>query len=59
MPLFQSIPGLNELTKSGKSSPTIHKYFVRPIVDYADVIYDKPFNECFKNKISQSIIMHI
>ena len=30
---------------------TIYKYFVRPTLDYADIIYDKRFNESFKTKI--------
>ena len=39
------------LTLSRKSLLTICKSFVRPILDYADIIYDKPFNESFKRKI--------
>ena len=38
------------LTLSRKSLLTIYKSFVRPILDYADIIYDKPFNEFFKRK---------
>ena len=34
-----------------KSLLTIYKSFVRPNLDYADVIYDKSFNESFKRKI--------
>ena len=30
---------------------TIHKSFVRPNLDYADIIYDKSLNESFKKKI--------
>ena len=30
---------------------TIYKYFVRPNLDYADIICDKPFNESFKTKL--------
>ena len=30
---------------------TLYKSFVRPNLDYANVIYDKPFNESFKRKI--------
>ena len=30
---------------------TIYKSFVRPNLDYVDIIYDKPFNESFKRKI--------
>ena len=29
----------------------IYKSFVRPHLDYRDIIYDKPHNESFKNKI--------
>ena len=36
---------------SGKSLLTICKYFVRPFLDCADIIYDKPCNETFKGKL--------
>ena len=39
------------LTLSRNSLLTIYKTFVRPILEYADVIYDKPFSECFKNEL--------
>ena len=29
----------------------IYKSFIRPNLDYRDIIYDKPNNESFKNKI--------
>ena len=29
----------------------IYKSFIRPHLDYGDIIYDKPNNESFKNKI--------
>ena len=29
----------------------IYKSFIRPYLDYGDIIYDKPHNESFKNKI--------
>ena len=29
----------------------IYKSFIRPYLDYADIIYDKPNNASFKNKI--------
>ena len=29
----------------------VYKSFVRPNFGYADIIYDKPFNEAFKNKL--------
>ena len=39
------------LTLSRNSLLTIYKTFVRPILDYADVIYDKPLTESFKDKL--------
>ena len=30
---------------------TIYKSFIRPLLDYADVIYDQPFNASFSKKI--------
>ena len=36
---------------SRKSLLTIYKSSVRPILDYADIIYDKPCNESFKGKL--------
>ena len=36
---------------SRKTLLTIYKSFVRPNIDYADIIYDEPFNESFKTKI--------
>ena len=39
------------LTVSRNSLLTIYKTFVRPILDYADMIYDKPINESFKDKL--------
>ena len=38
-------------TLSRKTLLTIYKSFVRPNLDYADIIYDKPLNEDFKNKL--------
>ena len=38
------------LTLSRKSLLTIYKSFVRPILDYTEIIYDKSFNESFKRK---------
>ena len=29
----------------------IYKLFIRPHLDYGDIIYDKPHNESLKNKI--------
>ena len=34
----------------GKSLFTIYKSFVRPNLDYADIIYNKPLNESFEKK---------
>ena len=39
------------LLLSRKNLLTIFKSFVRPNLGYADIIYDKPFNESFKRKI--------
>ena len=36
---------------SRKSLPKICKSFVRPILYYADIFYDKPFKKSFKTKI--------
>ena len=36
---------------SRRSLITIYKSFVRPNLDYGDIIYDKPFNESFKRNI--------
>ena len=36
------------LTLSRNKLLTIYKTFVRPILDYTDVIHDKPSNESFK-----------
>ena len=35
---------------SRKSLLTIYKSVVRPNVDYADIIYDKPLNESLKKE---------
>ena len=39
------------LTLVRNSLRTIYKTFVRPILDYADIIYDKPLTESFKGKL--------
>ena len=36
---------------SQKQLLKVHKSFVRPNSDYADITYGKPFNESFKTKI--------
>ena len=38
-------------TNTSRNPLTIHKSFVRPLLDYADVVYSKPFNERFENKL--------
>ena len=30
---------------------TIYKFFIRPHVDYVDILYDKPSNDNFQNKM--------
>ena len=37
------------LTLSRNSLLTIYRIFVRPILDYVDIIYDKPLTESFKD----------
>ena len=39
------------LTLSRKSLLAMYKCFARPLLDYADIIYDKPCNEMFKGKL--------
>ena len=39
------------LTLSRNSLLTNYKTSVRPILDYAEIIYDKPLTECFKDKL--------
>ena len=34
-----------------KNLLTIYKFFVRPNLDYSDIVYDKPFNESINLKI--------
>ena len=41
------------LTLSRKQLLTIYKTFVRSHLDYADIIYDKPFNDAFKEKLEK------
>ena len=40
-----------ERSLSIKSLLIIYKFFLRPNLDYADIIYDKPLKESFKRKI--------
>ena len=39
------------MTLSRKSLLTMYKSFVRPLLEYANIIYDKPCNETFKGKL--------
>ena len=39
------------LILSRESSLRIYESFVRPNLDHADIIYNKPFHESFKRKI--------
>ena len=32
---------------------TIYKSFIRPYLDYCDILYDKPENENFQNKLEK------
>ena len=32
---------------------TIYKSFIRPHLEYGDILYDKPDNESFQNKIEK------
>ena len=41
----------NSLILSRKSLLTIYKSFLRPNLDYADIIYNKPSNQSLKRKI--------
>ena len=34
-----------------KSLVTIYKAFLRPLIDYGDIIYDQPHNESFCEKL--------
>ena len=39
------------MTLSRKNLLTIYNFVVGPLLDYADIINDKPFNEFCKNKL--------
>ena len=39
------------LTLSRNSLLTIYKTFIRPILDYTDIIYETPLTESFKDKL--------
>ena len=34
--------------------PSLYKAFIRPHLDYGDIVYDKPNNETFVNKIEKA-----
>ena len=36
-----------------KALLTIYKSFIRPHLDYGDILYDKPENENFQNKLEK------
>ena len=48
--IFGTVKRLS-MTLSRKSLLTIHKSFIRSLIDYADIIYDKPCKETFKGKL--------
>ena len=39
------------MTLSRENLLTIYNFFVRPLLDYAEIINDKPFNEFCKSKL--------
>ena len=50
--------GIEVIKKLFKSLPrntllTIYKLFVRPYLDYGDIVYDRPNNESFISKLEQ------
>ena len=52
----KSIKGLNVIRKLNHYLPrktliTVYKSFIRPHLDYGDIIYDQPSNSTFSNKI--------
>ena len=55
----KEIKGISIIKKLNKSLPrhffvTIYKSFVRPNLDYGDIIYDQLNNECFTQKIERT-----
>ena len=60
--IYQANKGVGLLRKlqtilPRKSLLTIYKSFIRPLLDYEDVIYDKPSNASFSKKLNQFNIM--
>ena len=54
--ICKAIQGVGVIRKLFKSLPrnallTIHKLFVRPHLDYGDIVYDRPNNESFISKL--------
>ena len=49
----KGISGIKKLRHSltPKSLLTLYKAFLRPLIDYGDIIYDQPQNESFSNEI--------
>ena len=35
---------------------TIHKAFLRPLIDYGDIIYDQPQNESLCEKLESAVL---
>ena len=56
--MSKALKGIGIIKKLSKSLPrhslvTIYKSFVRPHLDYGDIIYDQPNNESFTQKIER------
>ena len=56
--MFKAMKGTGSIKKLSKTLPrhplvTIFKSFVRPRLDYGDIIYDQPNNETFTQKIER------
>ena len=56
--MYKALKGIGIIEKLSKSLPrhslvTIYKSFVRPHLDYGDIIYDQPNNENFLQKIER------
>ena len=53
--------GLSQLLSANvprKALLTVYKSFIRLHLDYGDVLYEKPENENFKNKLIQSVLCY-
>ena len=56
--MFKAMKGTGSIKKLSKTLPrhplvTIFKSFVRPRLDYGDIIYDQPNNETFTQKVER------